>query len=122
MERVRWHLLAPLLVLGLLAWGCSGAGGGPAFPDTTLDTVGDDTGADTVPDAPADTPTDTDTDTDAGEGPDTVTPFIAGTSGGARLSSPGYSLELFIAPVGPVGGTSSTNFDLKLGPAGARSN
>lgn len=48
-------------------------------------------------------------------------PYQCVTSGGALLESDNYKLEVFIAPVRPIGTTSSTNYKLKLGPAGVRS-
>ena len=80
---------------------------------------------DTPMDVPGDTPTDGPTDTveDDGGGPGrTYIPFETETSGGAKISSTNYNLEVFIAPVRPVGSVSSTNYNLKLGPAGIRSN
>lgn len=137
-KRLTRFFLMILLFLGLsTAWGCGGcgAGDGPGLPDTSIDTGDDDMGMDVpadgedTPDAPTDTLTDgdviEDTPEDTVEEDTTATgaviPFTSETSGGGRRTSPGYQLELFIGPVRPVGSTSSTNYDLKLGPGGVRS-
>jgi hypothetical protein len=48
-------------------------------------------------------------------------PYQCETAGGAVLTSDNYRLEVFVAPVRPIGNLSSTNYRLKLGPAGLRS-
>ncbi len=141
-RKIARSLLTLFLMLGLtVAWGCGGGGGFNPELDTNTDGVDDDAtsdvltdGEDDVPtdvpmdgieDVPGDTPTDTPTDVedDDGGGPGrTYIPFEAETSGGAKISSTNYNLELFIAPVRPVGNVSSTNYNFKLGPAGIRSN
>jgi hypothetical protein len=127
-------LLTLLLILGLTAWGCGGGGGHnpdlDAVTDGGDDAVGDvltdgedDAPADAPMDVPGDTPGDTPTDVeeDDGGGPGrTYRPFHATTSGGAKASSTNYELELFIAPTMPVGSGTSTNYNLKIGPAGIR--
>jgi hypothetical protein len=79
-----------------------------------------------VPDVPVDAPADTEEDSPPDVEPDGApgapVPFTSLTSGGARFTSPSYRLEVFIAPVGPTGKLSSTNHEIRLGPAGARSN
>jgi hypothetical protein len=47
-------------------------------------------------------------------------PYQCETAGGALLESDNYKLEVFIAPVRPVGNLSSPNYKLKLGPASTR--
>jgi hypothetical protein len=131
-------LLALFMILGLTAaWGCGGGGGFNPELDTNTDGDSDaidvltdgeedvpaDTPMDTPMDVPGDTPGDTPTDveTDDGGGPSrTYRPFQALTSGGDKASSTNYELELFIAPVMPVGSSSSTNYNLRIGPAGVR--
>jgi hypothetical protein len=142
-RKIARGLLTLFLILGV-TWGCGGGGGFTPDPDITTDGDDDATsdvitdGEDDVPtdvpmdvpmdgveDVPGDAPTDTPTDVedDDGGGPGrTYIPFEAETSGGARISSTNYNLEVFIAPVRPVGNVSSTNYNLKLGPAGIRSN
>lgn len=121
------------LVLGLtMAWGCGGGGGYNPDPDAMTDGVDDTTGdvvTDGDDDAPADAPSDTpgdvptDVDDDDGGGPSrTYRPFHATTSGGVKASSTHYELEIFVAPTMPVGSGSSTNYNIKVGPAGVRSN
>jgi len=46
--------------------------------------------------------------------------FSSETSGGARIESASYRLELFIAPVAPVGATRSASYKLQLGPGALR--
>ena len=108
-------LLTLFLTLGLAtAWGCGGGGGHNPDLDALTDGGDDDVigdvltdGDDDAPgDAPMDVPGDTPTDVedDDGGGPGrTYRPFEALTSGGAKASSTNYELELFIAPVMPVG-------------------
>jgi len=47
-------------------------------------------------------------------------PYQCETAGGALLESENYKLEVFIAPVRPVGSVSSPGYKLKLGPASTR--
>lgn len=47
--------------------------------------------------------------------------FKSLTSGGARISSDNYRMDLFIAPIHPVGTVSSTNYTIKYGPGAIRS-
>ena len=138
MERVLPRsFLTLLLCLGLVpAWGCGCGEDGPTpLLDTSTDTEddgggdattdGEDAPLDSVPDGDdviEDTLDDAeDMEEEDGAGTGGGTPFKAETSGGARLTSPNYELELFIAPVRPVGNPSSTNYNLKLGPGGIRS-
>ena len=141
-ERHSRALLTLFLALGLAtAWGCGSGGGHNPDHDALTDGVDDDAtgdvltdGDDDAPmdapmDVPMDTPTDTPMDTltdvedDDGGGPGrTYRPFQAFTSGGAKASSTNYELELFISPVMPVGSGTSTNYDLKAGPAAIRGN
>ena len=112
--RLSKFLLLPLLVLGP-AWGCASGGGVDGRGDTATDGEDEDTGADvpveTEPDIVEDTPPDA----------SAAIPFYLETSGGARMTSPGHTLELFIGPVRPVGSSSSETYHLELGPAGIRS-
>ena len=134
-------LLTLFLLLGLtVVWGCGGGGGFDPTLDTGTDGGDDDATGDVLTDGEDDVPTDvptdvpmdgedvptdtpTDVEDDDGGGPGRIyIPFHAETSGGAKISSTNYELELFIAPVRPVGTVSSTNYNLKLGPGGIRSN
>jgi hypothetical protein len=113
-----------------VAWGCGGGGGNRGEPDADTD-VPDDPVTDVDTDA-GDAPSDT--GTDAGDAVHDVTdveeedvtvhrtmhPFMTETSGGGRMTSPGYRLELFIGPVRPVGLCASDNYSVKLGPASVR--
>ena len=47
-------------------------------------------------------------------------PFTSNTAGGQTLTSPNYTLELYVAPVEPVGKRTSTNYELHLGPGAIR--
>jgi hypothetical protein len=47
-------------------------------------------------------------------------PYQCETAGGAFLESDNYRLEVFIAPVRPIGSVSSPNYQLKLGPGSTR--
>jgi hypothetical protein len=46
--------------------------------------------------------------------------FLSETSGGARIESSSYRLEVFIAPMRPIGSTQSASYKLHLGPGAAR--
>lgn len=131
MKRPSRFLLMPFLILGLMmAWGCGGGGFNGGDTDTGTDADDEDTGGDVTTDGedvPDDVPDDTIDDTptdveeDDGGGAGGGTPFTAETAGGSRLTSPNYRLELFVAPVRPVGKATSTNYEFKLGPGGIRS-
>ena len=125
-------LLTLFLVLGLAtALGCGGGGGYQPNIDALTD-GGDDGTTGDVPtdgddDAPADAPMDSpgDAPTDVGEdgGGDatrTYRPFHVTTAGGDRASSTNYEVELFIAPIMPVGSGASANYNVKIGPAEIR--
>ncbi len=62
---------------------------------------------------------------DAGEGgveePTSMGSFQSLTSGGAFISSESYHLELFIAPLQPVGNRSSETHRIHYGPGAIRS-
>lgn len=47
-------------------------------------------------------------------------PYQCETAGGALLESDNYRLEVFIAPVRPIGNLESPSYKLKLGPASTR--
>jgi hypothetical protein len=115
-------LFALGLTLGLTLPACGGhtsvthPDGGDASPphDTAPDLTPTDSGPDgTLPDgALADGGGDT--------GPATAPQFLSETSGGARLLSSNYRLELFVAPARPAGATKSPGYQLKLGPGALR--
>ncbi|MCO4773185.1 MAG: hypothetical protein KDA24_24340, partial [Deltaproteobacteria bacterium] len=46
--------------------------------------------------------------------------FTSNTSGGAVLTSPNYSLELYLGPSEPIGSRTSTGYQLELGPGAVR--
>ncbi|MFH1437005.1 MAG: hypothetical protein ABIJ56_14950 [Pseudomonadota bacterium] len=135
-------LSALLMILCFAAfWQCGGGGGGDDDADVTTDgedmdgvdgvtdadapgdPTGEDPAAEVEPDADQDAEEDAPGDTVEEDGvePAPVQPFLSETAGGASLSSANYKLELFVAPVRPVGSTSSASYNLKLGPAGVRS-
>ena len=105
-----------VLVLGLGPWACGGStnvtnpDGGDAGPprDATVDR-----GADDGPDGPL---------PDGGQdaGPATAPRFLSQTSGGARLLSTNYRLELFVGPASPPAATGSSAYRLQLGPGALR--
>ena len=105
------------LALGLGLAACGGhtsitnPDAGDASPphDTAVDRTGDDGGPDgALPDGGEDA------------GPATAPRFLSETSGGARLLSTNYRLELFVAPARPAGATKSPGYQLKLGPGALR--
>jgi hypothetical protein len=125
------------LILSLIAssWSC-GSSGGHEDLDADVETDGEegDAAADADTD-PADAdgvedPSDEDADDMVGDdapdedavGPGEGNPLVCETAGGAALASESYRLELFLAPVRPVGSVSSESYRLKLGPASTRSN
>jgi len=117
---------------------CDG-GGGSGRQDADVDVDGvDDGGAEILPEAdgvedpaaedvavedPVDVPTE-----DVAEAveeeiiitPGEGQPYQCETAGGAFLESDNYKLEVFIAPVRPIGNVSSPNYQLKLGPGSTR--
>jgi hypothetical protein len=108
----------------LVASACDCAGGPGYQPlDVAIDTgaeVETDVpldGAD-VPDAAPDGPIDSVGDEAP---PPRAVPFQAVTSGGGRSVSEHYRLEVFIAPVPPVGSGSSEGYAADLGPGATRS-
>jgi hypothetical protein len=110
-------ILAFGLGLGLAVAACGGSttvtpfDGGDASPphDTAVDRGAEDA----APDGAL---------ADGGDdaGPATVPRFLSETSGGARLLSTNYRLELFVAPARPAGATSSPGHRLRLGPGALR--
>jgi hypothetical protein len=111
-------LLLPLVVL---VWSCGGKEGWQ--PPVDVPTDGVDVG-DVLEDGEADVPADgEDAPGDAGDDGPTwgLTPFEVESAGGAKLDSTNFKLEVFVAPVRPVGDIWSTNYKFKLGPAGIRS-
>jgi len=126
-------LLSLIIVMsGFIAWwGCNGGGSGGDDGDgvtdgidqgdifTDVDGITDPFQEDMIGDIPDVTGEDMEEEEmiSPGEGQ----PYQCVTSGGALLESDNYKLEVFIAPVRPIGTTSSTNYKLKLGPAGVRS-
>lgn len=106
-------VLASTCLLG----SCDCGGGGPSVQkDTTADGE-DDTGTDTTADG-SDVPEDM-LDEDGAPAPGHT--FTCESAGGGTLSSEHYKIELFAAPVRPVGTTSNENYTIELGPAGVRS-
>jgi hypothetical protein len=115
------RLPAPFLILGLvMVLGCAKGGGPRPGPDAETDGWDD-----VVDDVPADSPGDGedvegDADDDGGEaGP--VHSFVVETSGGARLNSSSYQLEVFVGPVRPVGSATSSSYMIDVGPGAVRS-
>jgi hypothetical protein len=123
------------ILLALLLGGALGCGDTNApdddddstFPGDDDDATGDDddaTGDDD--DATGDDDDATGDDDDAtGDDDDATTPlppylFTSHTSGGEVLTSPGYSLELYVAPAEPIGSPSSSGYQLQLGPGAVR--
>jgi hypothetical protein len=104
---------------------CGQHGPGTPVPDGTEDGVPDmvaDGVPDGAPDAPGDPledivsdPVDEDPVTPPGG-----RPFQTESAGGGTISSENYTIELFVAPVRPVGTISNDNHTILLGPAGMR--
>ena len=113
------------VLLGFLITGCGGsATGGAKDGAPGADGVATDGGPDGGGDAvsPEDGGGDAVAPEDGGGdgGAPQAHEFLCETSGGSRASSASYRLELFFAPVPPVGGTTSANYRLQLGPGAAR--
>jgi hypothetical protein len=128
MKTVR-ALIVPAIALGcVIASGCGGGGGGRADTDAGDPPIDVPTEGEDAPDVPEDTEMDGDAEDPIEEDAEdeevvthtTGTPFSVETAGGAKLTGTSYVLELFVAPVRPVGNVSSTSYDLQLGPAGLR--
>ena len=49
-------------------------------------------------------------------GAPTLVPYESLSAGGARLTSPNYKLDVFVAPVAPAGTGVSTTYRVRLGP------
>jgi hypothetical protein len=134
------HGSAQVIVLaaftGMVLIGCDGGGNGghadadvDVIPDPVEDGVEIPQDLDVVPD-----PLDEDapvTDTTDAPSEDVVVeeiiitpgegqPYQCETAGGALLESDNYKLEVFIAPVRPIGNIESPGYKLKLGPASTR--
>ena len=77
------------------------------------DATGDDD------DATSDDDDATGDDDDSTTAPAPPLEFTSVTSG-AVVTSPNYSLELYVAPAEPVGAASSSNYQLELGPGAIR--
>jgi len=113
-------ILAFALVLGVGPMACGGhtsisnpdAGDASSPQDVAVDR----TPVDGAPDGVADGGL-----PDGGDaGPTAVPQFLSETSGGARLLSSNYRLELFLAPARMPGATKSPGYQLKLGPGALR--
>ena len=106
-------ILALVACLGLLGCGAHGVdtpadAGDAGRHDTATDSGADDAGPDGGQDGGQDA------------GPATARQFLSETSGGARLLSSNYRLELFVAPAPPAGSTASSAYRLRLGPGALR--
>ncbi|MBI5480592.1 MAG: hypothetical protein HY906_17170 [Deltaproteobacteria bacterium] len=125
-------VLGPVLlaVVMLAATGCGGGHGGVQQDAAPLD-AGDGGGGGEVAatDGPGDALPDGASDGGGGDGGQdgggdggTVSTqrFLSETSGGARIESASYRLEVFIAPVRPIGSTQSGSYKLQLGPGALR--
>jgi hypothetical protein len=116
--------------------GCDGGGGnGRQDADVVVDGVDDGGGEvpgdgiedpaaeDVAVEDPVDVPTEDVTETVEEEiiiTPGEGQPYQCETAGGAFLESDNYRLEVFIAPVRPIGSVSSPTYQLKLGPGSTR--
>ena len=96
-QSVRTILVGLLTVGMVLVSGCGGKSGGGGDTDAQWIDAGHDAG-----------------------GAEQMYPSKSVTSGGGSVSSENYRLKLFIAPVRPVGTTSSPNYRVRLGPAGMK--
>ena len=121
---------------GLIFFGCDGGGnGGHADADVDVITELVEDGVeipqdlDVVPDpfdedAPVTDTTDVPSEDVVVEEiiitPGEGQPYQCETAGGALLESDNYKLEVFIAPVRPIGNVESPSYKLKLGPASTR--
>lgn len=116
------RLPAPFLILGLVTvLGCAKGGGPRPGPDAESDGL-DDVFEDVPADAPGDgedMPGDVEDDDGGAGGP--VHSFVVETSGGARLNSSSYQLEVFVGPVRPVGSATSSSYMIDVGPGAVRS-
>ena len=102
-------ILALISCLGLPACGAHGTYvPGDASVDRQHDAGVDRPAEDAAPDGGQDT------------GPATAPSFLSQTSGGARLLSNNYRLELFVAPTPPPGSTAGSGYRLRLGPGALR--
>jgi len=135
------YVMKPIDALCLAAFflvGCDGGGGnGRQDADVPVDGV-DDGGGDILPESdviedpaaedvaaedPVDVPMEDITETVEEEviiTPGEGQPYQCETAGGAFLESDNYQLEVFIAPVRPIGSVSSPSYQLKLGPGSTR--
>jgi hypothetical protein len=128
MRRLTITRSAAVLAVAVLATtGCGGGHGGVQQDGAVLLDAGDAGGAGeaAATDGPGDALPDGGGDGGGGDGGGdggTVTArrFLSETSGGARIESASYRLELFIAPVPPVGSAQSSSYKLQLGPGGLR--
>ena len=114
MMRIRMSIM--ILAIPWLTWSCAKASNpGGSVPDGTGDALPDGAG-----DVPGDTPADIASDVLDEDGviPPRGSPFQAETAGGGVISTERYTIELFLAPVRPVGKTSNGNYTIELGPAG----
>lgn len=117
--RILRFLFALILALG--AAGIAGCGGGaPGGRDDGAVTDGEeDGGGDIVSDQ--DDGGGGDQDGGVTDGGGKAREFKSLTSGGARISSDHYRMDLFIAPIYPVGTASSASYSIKYGPGAIRS-
>jgi hypothetical protein len=115
-----------VLAIPWLAWSCDCGKHDPGTPlpdateDGTPDMVAD--GAPDAPDAIDDPLEDVVSDTVDEDValPPGGNPFQTESAGGGLISSENYTIELFVAPVRPVGTTSNDSYTIHLGPAGMR--
>jgi hypothetical protein len=113
-------VLIAVLSIWFLGSGCGGSS--PAVQQDAA--VNQDTGGgqhDTAPqtDAGGDGAVQQDGGQEDG-GVQTAQGFVSETAGGNRITSSNYRLELFVAPVRPVGAGQSSNYKLQLGPGALR--
>jgi len=123
MTRTRTCATVAILAIALLVASCDCGSHGPGtpVPDGTDDGVPDmvvdgvtDVPGDPLEDVPGD-PLDEDAITPPGG-----RPFQTESAGGGLISSENYTIELFVAPVRPVGTISNDSYTIQLGPAGMR--
>jgi hypothetical protein len=127
MTRMRNGMTILILAIPWLAWSCDCGQHGPGtpVPDGTDDGVPDmaaDGTPDGAPDAAGDPLEDIVSDTVDEDAlpPPGGGPFQTESAGGGLISSENYAIELFVAPVRPVGTVSNDNYTIQLGPAGMR--
>jgi hypothetical protein len=117
--RWTWVPVVAAVALGVAA--CGGNTSAAGHDAAPTDGGTDQLIGDALPDgAPEDGAADGGRDGPPGDGGLTTPPqFVGETAGGGRRTSAHYRLDVFVAPVRPVGERSSTSYQLKLGPGAA---